>query len=339
MPRHSLFIYGGAIGDTLLGIQLAHALQAAGGKSTLTLISTRASGFSRQVAEAAGVRYLELPREKLFSWFALVRFAFSPHAVVYLEPFQDKIPTWWKIIARMATLTPGSIEVHCQSRPQAVTGRVRVISYSPQKDNLFSMIAQVPAAWGAAKIASPVPWLPRPQCSETPKRPYILFHFFAGAYRRSFPIEKVRPLLMEARKEFPGHEFVLTCAHGEEATAARMTEGVSDARIEISPSAKKLFCLLMQSSVCVGVASGVTHIAAHLKAPAVILCNLSDPCWLPSYNPEVAMLSERANCKCNGDKTGDCGVETPGGLVYHCLYDISTERIIAAMKQKISQPS
>lgn len=335
IPKKALFIYGGAIGDTLLGIQLAHAIETAGADTKLTLLSTRASGFSRQVAEAAGVHYQELPREKLLSWILLLRFALSPHAAIYLEPFQDKIPTWWKIIARMTTLMPGSVEAHCQSRSQPVPHRVHVVSYSPQKDNLFEMIAQVPAAWGAAKMASPVPWLPKPQCSQTPERPYILFHFFAGAYRRSFPIEKVVPLLTAARKEFPQHEFILTCAHGEEVAATRMIEGISDARIEISPSAEKLFCLLTQSSVCVGVASGVTHIAAHLKAPSVVLCNLSDPCWLPRYNPEVTMLSERANCKCNGDKTGDCGIETPSGLVYRCLYDISTERIVDAMKAKI----
>jgi|GEM_PF-5398685 len=335
MPKHVLFIFGGAIGDALLGIQLFHAMQKSDPSSTLTFVATGKSGFSRQVASSiAGISYVELPPRSWRSWARLLSWAFSPHGVVYLEPFRDGVSFWWRVIARVATVLPGSREVHCQSRPAKVPERVRVVAYRCQADNLFDMVTRVPAALGGTKVEPFRPYLPTPNCSATSK-PYIAFHFFAGSYRRSFPLEKVRPLLAAAREAFPQDEFVLTCAHGEETLAAQMIEGVSNARVVISPKAQELYCHLVGARVVVGVASGVTHIAAHLNARAVVLCNLSDPCWLPTYNPSISLLSAPEHCGCNGDKTGECGIETPGGSIYRCLYDITQEDIIGAMQHQV----
>jgi ADP-heptose:LPS heptosyltransferase len=142
-------------------------------------------------------------------------------------------------------------------------------------------------------------------------------------------------LLKEARAQFPNHHFVVTCGPAEEAEAGRVAQGFDDIEIKSGLQAPELLQLLSRASVVVGTASGVIHLAAHLGVPTVAMCNLSDPCWLPSYNSAVILLSERRRCKCNGDKTGECGVETPEGLVYACLYDITTESIIDAMKAKI----
>ncbi len=336
MPKNLIFIFGGAIGDALLGVQLAHTLEATGSQSRLTLVSTRKSNFVRQLLELVPqVEYREMVRSDIRSWFVLASLALSPHGVVFLEPFQDRVPQWWKIVARVATLLPGSIEVRCQSRPQAVPARVRTLSYSPQTDNLFSMVARIVPLWGARVVPAPSPSLPTPRDCAIPAKPYLLFHFFAGAYRRSFPIEKVRPLLLSARGQFPLYEFILTCAHQEEATARAMVEGIPGTRIEVSPHARDLLCLLKQSSACIGVASGVTHIASHLSVPSVIMCNLSDPCWLPTYAKKSVLLSARENCGCNGNKTGECNVETPGGGMYRCLYDIKTADIVAEMSNMI----
>lgn len=338
MPKHFIYIFGGAIGDALLGVQLAHTLEAAQPGSRLTLISTRKSNFTRELlALVPQVEYRELPRSDIRSWFALLVLALAPHDVVFLEPFQDVVPKWWIVIARAATLLPGSVEVRCQSRPREVPARIRTLSYNPKTDSLFTMIARVPALWGMRVVEAPVPSLPMPECTTLPVRPYLLFHFFAGSYRRSFPIEKVRPLLSTAREQFPAYEFVLTCAHQEEVAAQQMIVGIRDACVAVSPPARELLCLLTQADLVVGVASGITHIASHLGVPSLVMCNLSDPCWLPTYAPRTVQLSAREHCGCHGDKTGECGVETPEGVVYRCLYDIRTERIIGEM-QRIRTP-
>jgi hypothetical protein len=333
VPKESLFIFGGAIGDALLGIELQHTLEAADADTTLTLLSTRKSGFSRQVAlSVPGLNYRELPPRSFGSWIYLLRLALTPHAVVFLEPFQDKVPLWWSVIARVATLMPGSVEVRCQSKPAPVPRHTRVVRYRCQDDNLFNMIARVPALWGTKAVPAPRPTLPEPECAQA-TQPFILFHFFAGAARRSWPKERALPLLKKARAEFPNHELVLTCAHGEEAKAEEMIAGVANTRIVISPSATELFCMLKQAQVVVGVASGVTHIASHLNVPAVIMCNLSDPCWLPTYAPKSLLLSAKSECYCNGDKTGDCNVTIAEGDMYRCLYFIKDEEILDGIRK------
>ncbi|MSR70797.1 hypothetical protein EXS62_02040 [Candidatus Kaiserbacteria bacterium] len=335
MHKEYIFIFGGAIGDALLGIHLGQTLAAAAPGSRLTLLSTRKSSFTKQLVDLVPeVAYREMPKDRIGSWLALLGLALSPHGVAYLEPFRDATPLWWRIIARAATLV-GGVEVRCQMRDIPAPARVRVIRYDSKTDNLFSMIEGVVGAWGyEAQHAQPS--LPAPACTPYQGRPYILFHFFAGTYRRSIPVDHARDLLTAARREYPQHEFILTCAHNEAAAARRIAEGMVDTQVEVSPPASTLLCLLAQASMVVGVASGVTHIAAHLRAPSVVLCNLSDPCWLPTYNPEVVLLAAREECGCNGDKTGECNVETPEGGVYRCLYFIKTSDIISGMRGLLS---
>ena len=333
MSKEFIFIFGGAIGDALLGIHIGQVLAAAAPGSRLILVSTKRSSFTRQLVDLVPeVSYREMPKESINSWIILVSMALKPHRVAYLEPFRDQTPFWWRLIAFISTLLPGSVEVRCQMRETSTPARIRVIRYVSKTDNLFTMVEGIVREWGMTpRHASPS--LPEPRCAPHVGRPYLLFHFFAGTYRRSIPVDHARDLLAAARKEYPKHDFVLTCAHNEEAPARRMAEGMADTRVEVSPPAARLLCLLKQSSLCVGVASGVTHMAAHLSVPSVVLCNLSDPCWLPTYNPDVVLLAAREHCGCRGDKTGECNAETPEGGMYRCLYDIKTTDIVAGMRR------
>src|SRR3989338_8802883 len=99
MTKRILFIFGGAIGDALLGVQLARTLVAAGSDATLMLVSTRKNFFLRQLMESVPqAAYRELPRGSVHSWLALAGLALAPHGAVFLEPFQDTVPLWRKII-------------------------------------------------------------------------------------------------------------------------------------------------------------------------------------------------------------------------------------------------
>ena len=98
-------------------------------------------------------------------------------------------------------------------------------------------------------------------------------------------------------------------------------------------SVQEAAALIDQAAAMVSLGTGTSHIAAHLRVPSVVLCNLSDPCWLPTYNPEVILLAAREQCGCRGDKTGECTAETPEGGVYRCLYYIKTADIVAGMRR------
>jgi hypothetical protein len=331
------FLFGGAIGDTLLGIQIGRVLAHNKPEAKLMLLTTRPNNFSRElVANIPFVEYRELPKNKVSSWLYLAALMVRPWSSVVYEPFVDPLSLWWRIILWSARIHPQSRGVQTQIHERPVPRKVKRLLYDSRTDNLFSTTAiRVIELWGISPAQNLQPMLELPVCPPSTHGSYILFHFFAGMYRRSLPIEKSVPLLKEARALYPNHKFVLTCATAEEDSARSMAQGIDNTEVIVNPHAQELLCLLTQAQLVVGVASGITHVAAHLKVPSVILCNLSDPCWLPFYNPDATLLYERKNCGCNGDKTGICEVQTSGGLVYRCIYDIPTERVINEMKRRI----
>lgn len=221
------------------------------------------------------------------------------------------------------------MELHCTVDTRAASGRIQLVRYDCRTDSLFDLPAQVVRAWGFDLLEPPRPHL---EVSEKATAvPYLLFHFFAASTRRTWPYEKARPLLRAARDTFPQYEFVLTCAPHEEPAARRLAEGIDGVRIVSGAPAREVVALLAGARLRIGVASGIMHIASHLPVRSILLCNLSDPCWLPRFNPQAILLSAPEHCACKGDKTGDCSVMTQEGEVYRCLYDIPIERVLEEM--------
>ncbi len=331
------YIYGGAIGDTLFGIHLGRILSQSESGAQLTLISTRSNPAVKDlVCNLPFISYRVITRRNPFSWIALLPFFFSKTAVALIEPTDVPISRWWENILRTCTHTSGSLEVHGQvtGHERRVKSRVSVVPITAQ-DNLFTAVApRIISAWGHSPRVT-VPTLEHQVCEGIPT-PFILFHFFAGNYRRSFPLEKVRPLLMQAREEFPQFQFVLSAAPLEKIRALRMVEGISNTKVEANLSMHDMICLMQNAALTVGVASGITHIAAHLDVPLITLSNRSDLYWLPSYNPHVVQLSDTEHCRCEGNKVGDCTEHTPTGDVFRCLYYISIPSIIEHMKLNLS---
>ena len=329
-----LYVYGGAIGDTLLGIHLGRTLSLNNPQTQLILVSTRKNDFARELtATIPFVQYIELQKRHFSSWIMLARMMSKPWKSVIYDPFASPVSFWWKIILWSASRYPGSIIVRCQIRPKPIPSYARAVVYDCKKDNLFDTPRRVLEAWGIEVHNTPHPSLSAPACSAPVSGRYIVFHFLAGVYRRSVPAAHARDILLSARAQFPHHIFVVTCSSEEYARTEKIVDGIANIIIKPGLPAQDILCLLSHASLCVGVASGITHVAAHLDVPSVVLCNLSDPCWLPTYNPKVVLLAERARCKCNGDKTGECAEITPQGAVYCCLYDIKTESVIDAMKR------
>ena len=328
------YLYGGAIGDSLVGLHLGRALHERLPGSHLILISTRRSPFVRELAETLPyVHYQELIKEDPRTWWFFMLLAITPSSIFVFEPTDVSVPRWWKLILRVATVLPGSKEVHSQliGHERAVRARV-VTSIVGPEDNLFMVnVPRTLRAWAVDPGDALTPFLPRPKC-KTPEKPNILFHFFAASYRRSYPVDKARSVLEHARTLFPTYEIILSATPDERERAEAMAKGIPDIRIETELSASELLCYLQNATVVVGVASGVTHLASHLGKPVIALSNLSDPYWLPTYAPKTIILANREHCRCKGNKQGDCVEDTPDGEVFRCLYYISTESILEAMQ-------
>ncbi len=327
------YLFGGAIGDSLVGMHLARSLEHLRPGARLTLLSTRRKPFvSDLVRGLPFVSYREFLWDSPRTWWVGLWLFLTPTSIFVFDPTDVPLPRWWRFILAISTVLPGSREVHSQlvGHERRVARGVTVLVVTPE-DNLFTTnVPRILSAWGIRGESQLAPSLPKTHFKTPPGR-YVLFHFFAGNYRRSWPLEKAHPFLIEARQAFPEYEFVLTASNEERGRAQEMVKGVNNARVESGLSAQALLRYLSDASLVVGVASGVTHISSHLAVPTIALANLSDPYWLPSYAEHTRILANREECRCKGNKEGECVAHAQDGLVFRCLYYISATRILEEM--------
>lgn len=327
-----LYLCSGAIGEALLGIHIGRTLAANVPGAVLEITLPRPNPFVRElVAELPFVAYRELSKKSLASWLGLLALLPYAYKSVVLEPVTVAPPVWWRLLLWCARFR-GGVEVRYQmqghERPLPRGGRR--LSYVCQTQNYFDTPPSVLRLWDLPAEAKPRPTLP--PFARSTAAPYILFHFFAGNYKRTIPLDHARAILREARVKFPRHRFVLTCMASERERALLMIEGIENAELDSGLSAQAVLGLLSGADLVVGTASGILLAAAHLEVPVVAMSCLSDPCWLPTFSPHVTIVANREECRCNGDKTGECSQPTPEGDVFRCLYFIPTKEVIDVME-------
>lgn len=325
MPQERyLFIFGGTIGDGLLGAHLGRLLQANMSNATLFVISTRQNSFVRELLSPLPfIEFQEHPKEKLSSWFWVVSLLRSPWKSVVYEPLSG-VPLWWRIILWFASRRGGS----------SVT---RLSVTIDEKRNMFDTPLSVLTTWGVPITAQPAPTLPFSQADcaavSLPKSPYLIFQFFAGITRRSIPAWRAKEILLAARSAFPTHQLVLTGSAGDKVAA----EGIAketQAQVCVGLHPQELKCMIAGADVFIGVDTGPTHIAAHLQAPMVVLGHNNAPFWwTPPYTPYSIVLRANRRCLCLKGKTEECFDHAPEGRVYRCLIDIEPSTIVEAIKK------
>lgn len=330
--RRHVYLYGGAIGDALMGIHTGRLLSENAPGTCLELVSTRRNGFVKEmVADLPFIVYRELDKKDFTSWIVLPGYLFQTYNSAVYEPVTSVMPVWWRTILWCARQRAGiHVRLQRKGHESPVSGNIVRRVYDCQKENFFTDTTfAIVGAWGVDIEHRSLPSLPRRPSLE--QRPYLLFHFFAANYRRSIPVDQARAILLVARKKFPTHQFIVTCAEDEVDRAVRMTEGVCDTRIEANLPAPHMIALLSGADMVVGTASGIIFLAVHLGVSVIALSCLVDPCFLPTYSKTTTILAARDECLCDDDKMGRCTVDTPEGEVFRCLYYIPTQEVIDAM--------
>lgn len=339
MKARFLYLYGGAIGDALLGIHIGRLVAANVPGATLELVSTRHNPFVKELTEDLPfINYQELVKGSSWSWFALPRLMLQPYRSVVYEPVTSSLPLWWRLILWCARQARGSVQVRYQreSSVREIPEKATRVTYVCKSQNLFTDTPRaLMRAWNITLAHEPKPHLPR--AAAQPKNgPYFLFHFFAANYRRSIPVEQARAILISARAQFPKHMFVVTCGREEFSRAERMCEGIENVQLESDLHARDMRELLSGADLVVGTASGILFVAVHLGVHVIALSCLVDPCFLPDYSSTTTILAARSECRCDGESKGECAVNTPEGDVFRCLYFIPTEEVLEAMHVRMS---
>jgi ADP-heptose:LPS heptosyltransferase len=136
----------------------------------------------------------------------------------------------------------------------------------------------------------------------------------------------------------PGHSFALLGGSAD-------TDVATHIKGESQNSHTKSFCdapfaqtaaLIRDADLYLGVDSGLTHVAGVLGVRSVVIGNLSNPTWLPRYNPYAVILTESKNCVCSGDRNKDCFYEVNGERFFRCMLDVTDEQIESAISQSLS---
>ncbi len=161
-------------------------------------------------------------------------------------------------------------------------------------------------------------------------KPYIVVHPFAANPIRSLPKERWEDIFDFITSTYPDHQLVISGGPSDRAVALAF----------IRPSYKNVFYtediittflpkigLIDNTALYVGVDTGPTHLAAHLGVPTIVIGNNSNPCWLPTYNPEVTILMHTEHCTCTNDKGGNCRETVDGKVYYRCMIEITQEEI------------
>jgi ADP-heptose:LPS heptosyltransferase len=334
------YVFGGAIGDALLGIHLARVLALNAPNAQLVLVAMRENTFAKElVGTVSSASYIELSKTRWTDWFKLPQFLASVSNSVVYEPTTGPVPLWWALPLFLMRLRGGTqIRYHMRTHEHSVPATTTSLTYTCSSENLFDTVYPILDAWKLPSTKRVTPSLSYDVSDTGTKNHTMLFHFFAGQYRRSFPVEKSNNVLQLARKKFPEHRFVVSCVANELPRAERMVEGVTNVTIKIDVAVSELLTLIKESDIVVGVASGVTHISSQLGQPSVVLCNLSDPCWLPTYAKTSRLLYDKTHCSCSGEKSGECSEMTPEGSVYRCLYNIKPESVVETMEEFLKSP-
>lgn len=169
-----------------------------------------------------------------------------------------------------------------------------------------------------------------------PKK-YIVVHPFAANEGRTYPNQLTIRLLKYLRKHYPSYDVVITGSPENAPRAKMLIQAVDEGITCVSfynpqYDFHKTMHIVACASLYIGVDTGITHLAAHLRVPTVVLGNNASPQWLPRYSSTTTILTSKATCLCNGNKTGMCFIDIDGCRYYRCMVDIPWQEIVSILK-------
>ena len=338
------FYVGGSIGVTLLGI---HALETArrsskGLENQYFLIYTHESNiYEELVSQYPHINLLRLSWNNIPTVFVvMVRALFRINYFIYPPSF-GHAPLMVRILSRLVSgMRPGG-RVFAWLSDSSQRNRIwyTCISKLDLEKNIFYSVAslfavdeQRPSLLFSYDIS-----LER----LTPKK-YIVFHPFAASEKRTYPDTLSKKLLTYLIENYPDHTIVLSAGPKDTSRAKTLVNDLDTQKDQIVllndlslGDFKKEVQIISSAGLYVGIDTGITHVAAHLNVPMVVLGNLSNPMWLPTYSPSATVLFNTAHCTCTLDKKGDCKTLVDGRYYYRCMVEISWQSLRSAIELRL----
>jgi ADP-heptose:LPS heptosyltransferase len=329
---------GGHIGDAVMVMSLfAEIIHARPDIQILYLVRRNAPFIADLARKYPAVTVIPVPYAPLGALFAVLPVLLRRSAVI--------VPPAWGVHPRILKL----LAVLCVLRGDRVVGFKDKAAWQPysalikhDKDKRYIDNLRCAAAL-VSLPTSPLGTAPRLQLvtalpSDFPfaEKPYIVIHPFPHmSTAKTLPLRRWVHLVQELRLAHPAHGIVITGAEVDRVQAEEIAAAVDGGIFcAIDCPLSEVAGLIEHARLYIGVDTGPTHIAGVLGAPSVVLAQQNEPMWLPTYNSNAALISEKKNCVC-GIPGKICAVWEEGHPYRRCVYDISDETILSAVSEKL----
>jgi heptosyltransferase III len=192
----------------------------------------------------------------------------------------------------------------------------QVVSYLFDSDGIFAsnlrragvrnLIAASPKITGqehaARQLAQPLEslalYLENPAAIILPNEPrkvdrtLIAIHPGSGSETKNWPLERFVALMRELLRSDEKRRLLLVGGEADEKQVAQLAAAVPDEKVKVSKNLPltKLASLLQNCGLFIGHDSGISHLAAAVGTPCLLLFGPTDPAiWAPA-NPQVRVL-------------------------------------------------
>jgi hypothetical protein len=336
------FFVGHSIGVTLLGIHTIEtarrALGARAGRGYIVVNGDGAQPYADMLRAYPHITLVHLsvrglPQLLGCLWRSLWRTQIAFHPLIFGRIHTVHRMLSWLLVAGRGGSTFVEFSDVTQVSVRAFGRHVCVPKRLDQ--GIFTSLEDAVAATGL-RVERQQPALQFESAASTggPAGSYIVVHPFAANDMRSLPMDRWRTLISCLREKYPHLDIIITGSTKDKDRAHSLcvdtqTHFGGDV---VGAGFLNMMALIANARLYLGVDTGPTHVAAHLHAPTIVIGNRSNPCWLPTYNPTVKILTETAHCTCDSAKGGDCIVILNGQRYYRCMIEVTDE----AIKQAVS---
>lgn len=324
---------GGHVGDAVMVTSLfAEALERQSNLHIQYVVRRNARLIAELASAYPQIEIVAVPRN-FIGMLAAVAPLFRYSAIVVAPPAWDVHPFIIKLLAILFRVR-GDIVIGYDDKTRFQPWS-RTISYKKHTQlyidglrNAFKAVGIPTASEGSAPQLQLHTRLP--EDFPFTDKPYVVIHPFPHmATFKTIPLRRWKDLITWLKQTYPSYGIVLT---GGEVDREQAIEVGGDVYLSIAEPLLVAAGLMERARLYIGVDTGPTHIAGVLGAPSVVLAHLNEPTWLPSYNPNAILLSNKKECVC-AVPGEECTVTEDGKVYRRCVYYIEDETIHAAIRQ------
>lgn len=332
---------GGHIGDAVLIMSLFSEVAQKQPALKIMYVLRRNAPFIAQLAHSyPSVEIVPLPYSPLPA-LKTVLALLKQRAIVIVPPPRKTHPLVIKVVAALCKLRGDTVIGFCDKyRWQPYGIKLEYQRDEKYMDNLRRALSR--ASIQAAPIGTPPRLVMKtslPKDFPFASRPYIVVHPFAHmATYKTMPLRRWRDLIAALKRDYPSCGIVITGADVDRAQAQELSPlSDPDIVLAIGLPILQLAGVIDGAKLYIGIDTGPTHIAGVLREPSVVLAQQNEPAWLPTYNPNATMVTEKKNCMC-GVPGKTCEAWEDGHAYRRCVYDISDEAIASAIRERLASP-